>query len=147
MYDATNAFNTAGDHFLECFYTTDAMPKIHIKQAHLYKNHLKKHYNVKNSDDLARVERENYSLKAHVNDSCRYPLWKQITIGKGNSFGLPHKEQLLRDDTLIHNPAVHDRYMGMMKNQENSPLRARCNDNDIFKGFIGVLSKKYCIGS
>lgn len=146
IYDATNALNSVGDHFLECFFITDAMPKLHIKQSHLYKNHLKTHYDVKNGDDLQRVERENYSFKEHVNASCRYPLWRQITVGKGNSFGLPYKEVLLCADAKVNNPLIADRYMGKMKNQEKSLLRDRCNDSDIFNGFAGILSKKYCLG-
>ena len=147
MYDSTNAFNVVGDHHLECFYTTEAMPKVHIKQCHLFKNHLKNQYRVSTSEDLKRVDHENHDLKEHVNVSCRYPLWKQITLGKGKSQGLPIKELLLWNDSRFKNPVVYDRYDSMMRNQDNSSLRSKCNEENVFKGFVGVLSKKYCIGA
>ena len=147
IYDSTNGNFAIGDYRLECFYTTDAMPKVHIKQCHLFKNYLKKHYKVKNSEDLKRVDRENYDLKDHVNNSCRYPLWKPINFGKGESFGLPPKAAFLWNNSKLKNPLLYDRYNSMMNELDESYLKAHCNDNNIFRGLVGVLSKKYCIGS
>ena len=147
MYDSTNGHYAIGDYRLESFYTTEAMPKVHIKQSHLLKNHLKRQYKVTCAKDLERIDRENYDLKPHINNSCRYPLWKEITLGKGGSDGPPPKEEIILNDDRMKNSIIRSRYFSMMNEIDHSPLKEHCNNNNVFKNFKGILSKKYCLGS
>lgn len=148
MYDGAFNINTIGDHFLETFYTTGAMPKVHIKQAHLLKNHLKSHYNVSTVEELDAITKKYYSTKRHINECCRYPLWKSITVGKGSVPGaMAYKEEMLLMDTKKQHYKIYDRYESMMRNESTTALRPLCNDGDLNKGFVGVVSKKYCLGA
>jgi hypothetical protein len=149
VYDGAFNINTVGDHYLETFYITDMMPKVHIKQSHMLKNHLKTHYNVETVKDLKVITDKHYSTKRHINECCRYPLWKSITVGKGSIPGaMAYKEEILLMDTKLHHYKIYDRYESMMRNEAESAnsLKMWCNDSDLNKGFVGILSKKYCLG-
>ena len=56
MWDTTNGLFMVGDHNVEGFFISGEMPKVHIKQFHMFKNHLKVHYNVTTVEDLRRLD-------------------------------------------------------------------------------------------
>ena len=123
------------------------MPKVHIKQVHMFKNHLKDHYNVKTEEDLRRLDKKYYDFKQHVNEICRYPLPSQISLGKGGPALASRRREFIVNDMKMHSYEIYDNYLDNIRNQQNSILRNHCTDNKITSGFIGVLSKKYYIGT
>ena len=123
------------------------MPKVHIKQCHLVKKLLKAEYKISTSEALENLDEANYDLKDHINRACRYPLWKEVTLGKGVRLGIPPKEILMLNDEKIKALKVYQRYVSMIEEMERSPLKAYCNNGDVRAGFKGTLSKKYCLGS
>ena len=146
IYDSTFSFSGIGDHSVEGFYITDDMPKVHIKQSHLLKNYIKKYYSDLDEGEINNLNKKNMDFKDHVNSSCRYPLWMPISLGKGNAAALPRKQLMILDHIKDKNNKVYDRFMSTMKNEGNG-LIERFNNNNIFDGFVGIMSKKYCLGN
>ena len=147
LYDGSFNLVSFGDYYLETFFTTGSMPKVHIKQAHILKNHLKTKYNIKTTEELDILTKKYYSSKQHINECCRYPLWKLVTIGKGPKPGaMAYKEELTLEVAKEHNYKVYDRFMSFVRNEEGSGLQELCNDKNLLGGFLGSLSKKYYLG-
>lgn len=139
IYDSVT--DHVGDINVELFYTTPNMPKVHIKQSHLVMKHLKIHYSDLKNKEVDALNKKNRELKQHINPSCRYPLWINISLGKGSGV-LAWKQILILDQLKKVDYNLYDRYINI-KNNQVSGYMEHFNNNDPSMGFVGILSKKY----
>lgn len=147
IMDTTNAKASVGDHNLQCFFTSNEMPSLHIKQVHMLKKHLKNHYKIKTNEQLVTLETKNYNFRDHVNEICRYPLWKSISLGKGTrndilvegnslvTWPITSRLYVILNNLERYKPSLLDQYQGKLRNQKNSDWN-----------FSGIESTSYCIG-
>ena len=59
---------------------------------------------------------------------------------------MAYKEELTLNATKQNNYKLYDRFISLMNNESSSGFKPVCNDNDLFGGFLGSLSKKYDLG-
>lgn len=143
-HDGTFAFESAGNQDGEYFFITPDMPKLHIKQSHMAMNYIKKHHPEYKDIGMKALNEQYYNHKEFINNSCRYPLWKPVSLGKESNSGcfLSEKQVIIIKQMKQHRPEMYDGYMGIMSDIQVT-MGEGFNDNDVFKGWIGVPSKKY----
>lgn len=135
---------------LEYFYYAPDMPKIHVKQTWMTLNHLEKNYPGKITNQFL-IEYCGNSHSVYYDDFCiscgRGPAWNvELGIQNGKSKYKNHGREPLFQDLLKY--AMDDNWEAAYNftdamNYMNVAFSHIFNDNDPYKGTLGIYSKKY----
>lgn len=144
MYDSSRIWDI-GDKFLENFYITPNMPEVHAKQCHIVKNFFKKEFSEFNSIKkyFNVFDTEKIEL---INRLVRVPRFKEVNLGKGITGVLSSKQVIIQERAKQYNRPLFNLWESFLNN-EGKVRPERFNDGNILNDFVGILSKRYSLGS